>query len=84
MSEERSPEVVRFRLLTRAYFVTGHSFLTKAATADFAKSLGLSSKDIPAQSWVNRYLDQSAVDTTGDDLYFFPVPKGTKESTKRK
>ena len=59
--------------------LTGHSFLTKAATADFAKSLGLSSKDIPAQSWVNRYLDQSAVDSTGDDLYFFPVPKGTKK-----
>ncbi len=64
--------------------LTGHKFLTRDATANFAKSLGLTNKDIPSQSWVNRYIDESPADSPTDDLYFFPIPKGTKLSAKLK
>ncbi len=59
--------------------LTGHKFLSRDATTNLAKSLGLTNKDIPSQSWVNRYIDESATDSIADDLYFFPIPKGIKK-----
>ena len=56
----------------------GHTFLSKSDTVKFAKSLGLAPKEIPVQSWVSRYLDINSADDAADDLYFLPIPKGTK------
>lgn len=57
----------------------GHSFLSKAASSSFAQSLALSAKEIPALSWVNRYIDVNSNESMVDDLYFFPLQKGTKK-----
>lgn len=58
---------------------TGHTFLKSASIPDFAKKLGVASKNIPAQSWVSRFVDNSSDDKVLDDLYFLNTPKGTKK-----
>ena len=56
----------------------GHAFLTKKATPEFAKDLGLFASDVADQSWVSRYVDVSAPETATDDLYFLKIPRRTK------
>ncbi len=57
----------------------GHTFLNSGSTKGFAKSLGISAKEIPVGSWVDRYIDIGADSAAADDLYFFPKPKGVKK-----
>jgi Uncharacterized protein conserved in bacteria (DUF2330) len=58
---------------------TGHKFLSKSGTVDLSKRLGLSAQDIPAFSWVSRYIDESPAESVSDDLIFLPAPKGIKK-----
>jgi hypothetical protein len=56
----------------------GRTFLSKSATLEFGKKMGLPSKDIPSQSWVSRFIDQTPAESSIEDLYFVAVSKRIK------